>query len=184
MAALRAGRCDGPVSLPPDLRLRLATPADAEAGASLHGRCWAEGYPGLVPAAHLARVVAAHEARTEVWRGWASGVHPPLLAVRRPPAAPEQPVGFAGAGLCRDEDSPAPWELHALYVERGYWGTGVADALVREAVGDRACSLWVLRDNARARAFYARHGFAPDGAETYDASIECHEVRLVRPGRA
>lgn len=184
MAADGPTRWDGPVpSFPASLLLRPATPADAEAGAVLHGRCWAEGYPGLVAEPHLSRVVGALEARTEMWRGWTASATPPLLAVRRGLTDGEELLGFAGAGPTREPDAPTELHLFALYVRRSAWGTGVGAALLGEAVGERACSLWVLAHNPRAHAFYARHGFAPDGTEKHDASIDAREVRLVRPGR-
>ena len=42
-------------------------------------------------------------------------------------------------------------------------GTGVADRLVDELVGERDATLWVVEGNARARAFYARRGFVDEG---------------------
>ena len=76
-------------------------------------------------------------------------------------AADEQVVGFASAGPQRDEDVDLPRELYALYVRRARWGTGLGHRLLQTVVGDDPCSLWVFRDNARARGFYARHGFQP-----------------------
>ena len=47
----------------------------------------------------------------------------------------------------------------------------MAQRLYDEAVGGRDAYLWVLRDNARARAFYARNGFVPDGAAKIDPDL-------------
>lgn len=43
--------------------------------------------------------------------------------------------------------------------------------------------LWVLKHNARARRFYERAGFAPDGAEEAEeiAGARVPEVRYARP---
>ena len=54
-------------------------------------------------------------------------------------------------------------ELCSLYVARAQWGTGVADSLLEAALGDSSAFLWVFEANARARAFYARHGFVECG---------------------
>lgn len=61
-----------------------------------------------------------------------------------------------------------PW-LDALYVRPAAWGTGVAVRLhdraveaLREAGVERA-RLWVLEENHRARRFYERRGWRPDG---------------------
>lgn len=60
--------------------------------------------------------------------------------------------------------------LEAMYVRPAAWGTGLADELHAAAVaelrrrdGGRA-RLWVLEQNARARRFYERHGWRPDGS--------------------
>ena len=68
----------------------------------------------------------------------------------------------------------------ALWAHPGERHTQLADA----ALGDDPASLWVLEDNPRARAFYRRHGFDPDGAvktHTVDGAA-IREVRLVRGG--
>ncbi|MDT9594828.1 GNAT family N-acetyltransferase [Nocardioides zeae] len=170
-------------SFPSAVLLRPAAPADAEAGARLHARCWSEAYADLIAPERLERVVAAHDERVAMWERMVTGAHPPLLAVRSGLSGAEELVGFATAGPTREVDAPAPLHLYALYVRRSAWGSGVGAALLGEVTGGAACSLWVLADNPRAHAFYAKHGFAPDGTTLHDADIDAHEVRLVRPGR-
>jgi GNAT superfamily N-acetyltransferase len=69
--------------------------------------------------------------------------------------------GFAAT---RDE-----W-LDGLYVRPEFWGTGVAGELHDRAVaavraaGCETARLWVLQANVRARRFYERRGWAPDGS--------------------
>jgi|GEM_PF-5396715 len=53
-------------------------------------------------------------------------------------------------------------------------------AYVGSLVGRRAASLWVLRDNVRARTFYSRYGFQPDGATKVHEPTSLVEDRLVR----
>jgi ribosomal protein S18 acetylase RimI-like enzyme len=92
-------------------------------------------------------------------------------------------VGYASFGPETDVLN-APWphpltadgeggrvaELYALYVRPAWWSTGTGRALMGKvlartgAAGYRSITLWVLRDNQRARRFYERAGFAPDGA--------------------
>ena len=92
-------------------------------------------------------------------------------------------LGFASAGPPRDGDLEDGWELYALNVAPSAQGSGLARALVAATVGDRACVVWVLEGNGRARAFYRREGWVADGAErTHEASGR-PEVRLRRPGR-
>ncbi len=61
-------------------------------------------------------------------------------------------------------------ELYALYVRPAWWSTGTGRTLMQRVLAKSAgagfpsITLWVLRDNRRARRFYERAGFAPDGA--------------------
>lgn len=59
--------------------------------------------------------------------------------------------------------------LEGLYVVPERWGTGLADALHRQALelarelGSARCHLWVLEENGRARRFYERRGWRENG---------------------
>jgi ribosomal protein S18 acetylase RimI-like enzyme len=96
-------------------------------------------------------------------------------ARRRPPAGDDD--AEAGTGQV--------WGIYAL---REAWGTGVGRALLTTAVdalrdaGFRSATLWVLDSNARARRFYERAGFAPDGTTQPDtlAGVVITEVRYRR----
>jgi GNAT superfamily N-acetyltransferase len=60
--------------------------------------------------------------------------------------------------------------LNGLYVRPEAWGTGVAGELHDRAVealheaGAGTARLWVLQANVRARRFYERRGWTPDGS--------------------
>jgi len=60
--------------------------------------------------------------------------------------------------------------LDGLYVRPAFWGTGVAAELHDRAVaalrdaGVGTARLWVLEANDRARRFYERRGWRPDGS--------------------
>jgi hypothetical protein len=54
--------------------------------------------------------------------------------------------------------------------------------LLNAAIGDAAASLWVLRDNPRARAFYRKHGFVENGMCKTEPHFEIDEIRMVRGG--
>lgn len=69
---------------------------------------------------------------------------------------------LAGTGLS-EGDLPER-ELFAVYLDERVYGTGLADRLLREVLGDAPAVLWVLDGNARAEAFYRRHGFEALGA--------------------
>ena len=68
------------------------------------------------------------------------------------------PVGVAAVDGC--------W-LHGFYVRPESWGTGVAGELHDAAlavIGDCAeTKLWVLEENHRARRFYEKRGWRPNG---------------------
>ena len=87
----------------------------------------------------------------------------------------DAPVGWVCFGPYRGEtDARAPGEIYALYIEPTLIGQGVGRTLldaVHQHVAARqfaTLQLWVLRDNSRARKFYAAAGYAADGAVDSD----------------
>ena len=84
-------------------------------------------------------------------------------------------LGFLSFGLSRDEDRPGETELYTLYVDPQAWGRGVGSALMDVLAATDPVSLWVAERNIRARDFYERRGFAPDGARE-----EGHHVPVIR----
>lgn len=92
-------------------------------------------------------------------------------------------VGLCSGGLTRDERAPTGWELYSVNLLERARGTGLADELLRAVVGDRDASLWVLPGNARARAFYRRHGFLEDGSARTHEDSGAEEIRMVRRRR-
>ena len=88
-------------------------------------------------------------------------------------------VGFLSYGPSRDADRAGEFEVYTLYVDPGRWGTGVADALMAHVPSSGVVSLWVAQRNARARGFYARHGYVADGAT--DPGHHVPVIRLARP---
>ena len=89
-------------------------------------------------------------------------------------------VGFSVAGIATEPDIDIDFQLYAINVRQAYWGTGVAQRLHDRSVGNRAAFLWVLRDNPRARAFYARNGYRLDGAEKLEEDFGATIIRMVR----
>ena len=145
--------------------VRRAVAADAEAVARVHVAAWQSGYRGLLPDDLLASLSVRQ--RTEQWHGRLAGAQDATTWV-----AGEPVLGFASVGPSRDDDAPAgTGELYALYVHPAAWRTGVGSRLMTAALdvlGD-AATLWVLEGNERARLFYARHGWRPDGARKQDS---------------
>jgi GNAT superfamily N-acetyltransferase len=162
-------------ALPDGVHLRPATADDAPAAARMHLSCWREAYSPFVDAELLEARLADPAPWEETWRDHVEHGPPRTLAV----TGAGELVGFAVAGPSRDAELPG-LELYAIYVRFLWWGKGVGQALLDEVVGDAPCSLWVLEDNARALAFYARNGFRPDGGRELMGWLDAWEVRLVR----
>lgn len=147
------------------IELRAATPADRHAVAVLHARSWRVAYRGLIEQAYLDGLTP--EALADRYTFGRVGLRMPstLVAVDGPTIR-----GFATTGLCRDGDVPNFGELMALYVDPAHVGAGVGTLLVTAArerlrsIGVTGAVLWVLDANTRARRFYERDGWRPDGA--------------------
>jgi hypothetical protein len=82
-------------------------------------------------------------------------------------AAREHRAGVRGR--TRDADAPdTVGELIAVYLDPALWSTGLGGRLHAAAVADLAtpceqATSWVLEGNTRARAFYERQNWRPDG---------------------
>ena len=156
--------------------VRPAVLTDARGIAEVHVRAWREAYAHLVPADALARLsIDQRELRwNEILRGTAAN-H--WVAVEDGGV-----VGFAGSGPSQEPDAARELQLWTLYVLASHYGTGAGQRLLNEALGDATAVLWVADDNPRARAFYARNGFGPDGTTKMGpvAGTEILEARLVR----
>jgi GNAT superfamily N-acetyltransferase len=75
--------------------------------------------------------------------------------------------------------------LWLLFVAPAAWGTGVADSLLTWAVdgmresGFHAGQLWTPTAQARARAFYERHGWRSTGETQFSPELELELVRYL-----
>lgn len=165
--------------------VRRPTIDDAAEMGRLHVGVWRETYVGMMSEEALARLdpdssaqrwARIAEAATDLT---ADGINGPLtlVAVHRASSAL---VGFATAGPSRNVSPPTPIQLWAINVLAGHHGSGVAGLLLSETLGDRPGYLWVVEQNARARAFYRRRGFVEDGTTVHDDDLGADEVRMVR----
>jgi GNAT superfamily N-acetyltransferase len=143
------------------MEIRLATGDDALAVETIRVHGWRRAYRHVLPADEL----DAMPIDPRRWRprlatpphGWTTFVADDGGEV----------VGFASVGPSRDEHGLG--ELYAIYVEPERWSTGAGRALLERAEQQLRCeyasaTLWVLEDNPRARHFYERAGWSPDGA--------------------
>lgn len=151
--------------------IRQAVVGDAAEVAVVHVAVWQAAYAGTMPAAFLAGLSVRR--REESWRRVFEerGPDPAVLVAE----TDEGIVGFAVGGPSRADDAaPGTGELYAINLLPGQWGAGLGRTLhdrilaALTATGYRQATLWVLDTNARARRFYEREGWAPDGATQRD----------------
>lgn len=162
-------------TLPDRVLLRPATLEDAPAAAKMHLQCWREAYSPYVDADLLEARLSNPDPWEDSWRSHIEHGPPRTLALRD-----DEPIGFAVAGPNRDADAPER-ELYALYVREEWWGSGVGQELLDAVLDERACTLWVLEENQRAIAFYARNGFVPTGEREFFTWLDAWEIRMDRP---
>ena len=165
-----------------DYTIRPATADDADALVRMHTLAHEQCYASQLPAAFFEARRASILERAARRRPHLAVAEPRMIAVD----ANGDIIGFADAGPGRDADRPGELELYSLYTLSHAYGSGLGAALLTAALDDSPAYLWVLEDNPRARAFYAKHGFQPDGErrllppEWYDLP----ELRLARPRTA
>jgi len=157
-----------------EVDIRLATIADAPAIAPFHLACWHAAYSGLVPQDFLDHL--DRQDRAQRWRERLGAPHDTTFIA----VVAETIVGLATVGPSAEQPPLPATELRSLYVDAGHHGTGLAHRLVGLAVADRAASLWVFEENARARAFYARTGWRPTGQRRIDRGTRIAELQLAR----
>jgi ribosomal protein S18 acetylase RimI-like enzyme len=154
--------------------------SDVESLAALHVAVWRHAYRGLIEQPLLETLSVERSARR--WDATVAHLHSgrperTVLAA----FVEDEPVGIVEVGPARENDAPQPIEILSLNVAGRWHGKGVAQALLRETVGDSDAYLWVLRGNERAIAFYRKLGFELDGTERYDDAWRCFDQRMQRP---
>ena len=161
----------------PDFHLRPAVPADAPGCAYVHHTSWVETYSALLPASHWETDTLTK--RVETWQRWLDRGADATVA-----EVDGRVIGFAIAGASRRVGEHHPVrdrELFSLYTLAAHHGGGAGQALLEAALpADIPAQLWVAEENPRARAFYRRNGFTPDGARYRDETLDLAEVRLIR----
>jgi GNAT superfamily N-acetyltransferase len=143
------------------LHVREATRADAAAIARLHLDNWRMAYRGIVPDDLLDGITAL--SRLRHWDGVladADGAEFVYVAEE----AGGRLLGIASGGPEMGGDPCYRGELYVLHVRPEARGRGVGRALMRAVAGRLAAGgittllVWMLRENAPARRFYAALG--------------------------
>jgi len=159
--------------------IRAGSAADAAQIAAVQREGWFAAYEGIISHEVIDRATAPDDGarvrqtyRTRPWQkiivaeageqeivGYAS-FGPEMNVLTEPWPYPVSDAGRDGQTA----------ELYALYVHPAWWSTGSGRSLIERVLARTSAAsyqfivLWVLRDNTRARRFYERAGFAPDGA--------------------
>ena len=148
------------------MEIRKATVDDVKEISRIYAQSWKAAYVGMVPQDFLDAI------DDERWvdkfrKDLGDGTLSALMVCDG-----ETPVGCAAFGASRDEKLPEWGEIVSIYLHPDYFGKGFGQVLLCETVaalnqlGYERVYLWVLRDNARARRFYEKHGFISIGEES------------------
>jgi ribosomal protein S18 acetylase RimI-like enzyme len=140
---------------------------------------WRAAYAGLMPAAFLAGLDT--ERFRERWeRRLREGATTLVI---------ESGGGMAGFCLrarSRDQDAGASvGEIIAINLDPVFWRRGLGRSLFLESVARlrrdfSEATLWVVRENRRARAFYETLDWRPDGTERADSQLTGVPIPEVR----
>ena len=165
--------------------VREATTADAAGIAAVQVRGWLATYRGLMPDAFLAEQ-NVEEATTRVTQSLTARRGDVLVAT----TGDRTVVGFCWMTRARDADlSEDVVEIVAIYVDPNHFRQGLGRELASAACAlavrqqGRRVVLWVFRENAGARAFYAAQGFSEDGTRKTTSrwgGVPLEEVRYAR----
>jgi ribosomal protein S18 acetylase RimI-like enzyme len=146
------------------MHLRTGKDFDLEAVGRVHWSSRADAYAHILKPSTLASggtAAALGEWWSERWK-WEQETH--RLTVAESDTG--EIIGFTYVGPSETEGAV---ELYAIHVTPELVGTGIGRDLMinaleqlREIGGERAV-LWVLEENERARRFYERGGWQPDG---------------------
>jgi GNAT superfamily N-acetyltransferase len=157
--------------------VRRAVPGDAPAIAEVHVRTWQAAYRDVLPVDRLDAVTVGQ--RVPLWERLLANPELATFVAEHD----DRVVAFANVGPSREPD--AAGELFAIYALPEAWGTGVAGELMAAGLdslregGHDGAVLWVLEDNTRARRFYEREGWLPDGGRKQEQFLgtDVGEVR-------
>jgi GNAT superfamily N-acetyltransferase len=159
------------------MHVRLAEGSDSLAIETIRVRGWQTAYRHVFPANALDEMPVDDER----WRDRLV-TPPPGWSTFVAENGEGMVVGFSSVGPSRDVRGLG--ELYAIYVDPDAWSTGAGRALIERAEEQlRAeydvATLWVLEDNPRARSFYERFGWQPDGARKAEErwGVRAPEVR-------
>ncbi len=153
-----------------DLTIKqMETPEEIEGKSLVHWQTWREAYDDLLPA-EFQETMTLERCR------FFSQKYPENTLIAMDGM---KVVGFISYGNFRSETIQAG-EIIALYVLKDYYGKGIAQKLMTEALTTLEHFSEVLKENKRAIAFYQKMGFTVDGQEKIlELGKPIIEIRMV-----
>lgn len=161
------------------INISLAKLDDAKYCADIHAESWTFAYSNIVPK----DIIDQHNARWPmVWRKMlVNNVDSHYVIV-----LDSKIIGFLTIAVSRDSDlKDIFYEIIGLYFDPEYIGLGYGKQAmdwVKKEIKSRGydnISLWVLKENNRARKFYEKSGFKPDGKVKPSGLADAQEVRYI-----
>ncbi|WP_157773336.1 GNAT family N-acetyltransferase [Brachybacterium vulturis] len=169
---------------PTEQAFTISTPtlADVPALARIHVRGWELAYSHLLHGEQWFGQEAI-DRRITHWTSWLTPGTPAAdegrYRVGRDGVGAV--IGLAASWPPREAQPVRPRELSLLYLDEEWLGTGLAAALTEAILEGGPASVWVAEDNPRARRFYEKAGFAPDGAARVEEHLgSLRDLRMVR----
>ncbi|MEP9401476.1 GNAT family N-acetyltransferase [Sphingomonas silueang] len=162
--------------------LRPATPADAEALATIGRETFVETFGHLYRPDDLAAFLTNHTPAN-----WAAELADPRFRILLATAG-EATAAYAKLGPPSLPFTPqgTPVELRQFYVRSPWHGTGLAADLMERVLAEARATgadelyLSVFVDNHRARRFYERYGFARVGTYAFMVGTHADEDHVMR----
>ena len=151
--------------MPEQFFIRRAEKKDASALSKIITTSWKEAYSNILPAKEL-KASADPEKYNKIFSSLIED-NSNLFYIAQ---CDTIPCGMIYSCPSRDADLKGCAEIVAIYILSDFWGKGIGQALMSQVIKDNAsfyneASLWVFKENLRARRFYEKSGFSFDGKE-------------------
>lgn len=161
------------------MKIRRAARADAATVGHIHVESWNVAYRGIMPDDVIARTDLAY--RTAFWAEQIADEEWPVFLVEEDGRS----VAFCQMVPTRDADDDPKRIGHitSLHVLPDLRGRGYGRVLIDHVSaefrrrGFEELTLWVLEENWKARQFYEKRGFKPDGGTRRSPHTDVSEVR-------
>ena len=158
------------------VNIRVANSNDAKAIAKVHIAAWRAAYQEYMPQDYLQNLCL--DERSKMWESALSEDSPGTTLIVQHKTT-DLITGFCTYGPSRDKDSDnnTVCELISINVHPDHWqqgyGTLLCTKLLETASQQNYTSitLWVIKQNLKARQFYEKLNFYCEGTETVDTDL-------------